>query len=342
MAKNTHFTGLQWLRFIAALLVVIMHATEAAHLRGIGEGIWGLGSIGVDIFFVISGFVMALTTPDSPGKGGRIQLAKDFLVRRLIRIVPLYWFYSVVKVGMVLAVPSLAMRTVLDPDHVLASFLFLPSMAPWGYVQPVLPVGWTLNFEMFFYLVFALAIALGVGRLWFASLFFVCIMILNGVDSNRPALSFYAQDIVFEFILGVIIAKVVRSDYSLSPLVGVLFLIAGLCGVWWPDWLGVQSRLVYWGVPCAFIVFAFVALEPWFVRSVSWGRRLVFWGDASYSIYLSHSFAVPAAVIVMIKCGVGEVVPVVIFAVVTSMVVGALSYVILEKPMTDLLRKRFS
>ncbi|MDB5937705.1 MAG: acyltransferase, partial [Polaromonas sp.] len=154
------FIGVQILRFVAAMLVVVMHITEAISVRITGAGpdhYWSAGAIGVDIFFVISGFVMAMSTARLPaGNQTNWQAAWIFMKRRLLRIAPLYWFYTLLKAALVLILPSLALRSSIDMQHLLASMLFIPALSPWGLVQPTLPVGWTLNFEMLFYVVFAI------------------------------------------------------------------------------------------------------------------------------------------------------------------------------------------
>jgi len=146
--------GIQYLRFISAMLVVVMHATEAIALRlpSSGQQIWDRGSVGVDIFFVISGFVMTITClPGGTYGSNPLKEAGNFFWRRIVRIAPIYWVYTLLKVALVLALPSLALRTSISAEHVLASLFFWPTVAPWGLIQPVLPVGWSLNFEMLFY-----------------------------------------------------------------------------------------------------------------------------------------------------------------------------------------------
>ena len=95
----------------------------------------------------------------------RARQAGQFLQRRLLRVLPLYWFYTLLKVALLAAVPAVAMRYSLDLSHLAASLAFVPWTSPWGEVQPVLPVGWTLNFEMLFYALFALAMLLGLPRM---------------------------------------------------------------------------------------------------------------------------------------------------------------------------------
>jgi len=175
------FTGLQILRFVAAMLVAVMHITQAISIHVTGRGdahYWGAGSAGVDIFFVISGFVMAITTQGEPARGpARLAAAWVFIQRRILRIVPLYWFYTLLKAALLLAIPALAVKSTIEPVHFAASLLFIPMKSPWGLVQPVLPVGWTLNFEMLFYMVFAIAIALGAPRVRFCLTVFLALFL---------------------------------------------------------------------------------------------------------------------------------------------------------------------
>ena len=118
------FVGLQILRFAAAMLVAVMHITQAIsiHITGRGESVyWGTGAVGVDIFFIISGFVMMISTANVPFHGpDRTANAWIFIKRRILRIVPLYWFYTLLKAALILAVPALAVKSVIEPSHLAA------------------------------------------------------------------------------------------------------------------------------------------------------------------------------------------------------------------------------
>lgn len=153
------FYGIQALRFIAAALVVVAHATQAVSIRlqgGDGQSYWELGTFGVDIFFVISGFIMATTTNRMPG--GWV-FALEFMRRRLIRIVPMYWIYTSLKLLAVGLVAGSSTKPFPTIDHIVASYFLVPYPDASGELWPVLPVGWTLTFELTFYIAFALAIA---------------------------------------------------------------------------------------------------------------------------------------------------------------------------------------
>src|SRR5690242_14133524 len=132
--------GIQALRAVAALLVVAYHAVEqwTAHRPGYGSGeYWPNGSAGVDIFFVISGLVMTISVKRN---AGRAHPAWTFAKDRIIRIVPLYWLVTTLKIAAVLALPRLVTRTSLDPLYVAGSYALLPLYDGNGPVHPVLPV----------------------------------------------------------------------------------------------------------------------------------------------------------------------------------------------------------
>jgi exopolysaccharide production protein ExoZ len=339
---NQKFAGIQILRFVAAMLVVVMHLTQAVsiHITGAGAGkYWAAGSSGVDIFFVISGFVMAVSTgPSPPALQDRVQSAWIFLKRRFLRIVPLYWFYTLAKAALLIVLPGLAARSSIDPAHLAASLLFIPAMSPWGFVEPTLPVGWTLNFEMLFYAVFALAIALAVPRIRFCLLALMLVFFAGRYFSEVVPLAFYAQSIIFEFVLGICIAFYFSRLKKLPTSTGWLSIGIGLILMFGFNWSSSADRFLTWGLAAALLVLGALWLEPWTAKSRLLAP-LSFLGDASYSIYLSHTFVVPAGVLALRKMGFTDMIivaPTVLLAVVLS---GCASYLWLERPMTRWLKR---
>jgi exopolysaccharide production protein ExoZ len=338
------FTGLQALRFVAAMLVAMMHITQAIsiHISGTGDSVyWAPGSSGVDIFFVISGFVMAISTRDLAQPGAaRLAAAWVFMKRRILRIVPLYWFYTLLKAALLLAIPALAVKSTIVPAHLAASLLFIPAMSPWGFIQPTLPVGWTLNYEMLFYVVFALAIALGAPRIRFCLLVFLSVILAGRQFPGSVVLAFYAQSIVFEFILGVCIAHaLLRYGSGPAPLAAVL-VAGGVLFTFGLGWEPGSERLVPWGLAAAALVLGTVWLEPLIARAPL-ASRLSFLGDASYSIYLSHTFVVPACVLALRRLGVLDPVAVSLVTALAVIAAGCASYLWLEKPMTAFFKRLF-
>lgn len=334
--------GLQYLRFFSAMLVVVMHATEAVALRMPNSGIktWGTGSVGVDIFFVISGFVMALTTVRGDANSTSSWLAaRKFMWRRLIRIAPMYWIYTLLKILLVIALPAFALRTTLTPDHVLASFFFWPATAPWGLTQPILPVGWSLNFEMLFYFIFALAIWMRARPEVFCLVAFLALFGAAEVFEGSVALAFFAKTIIFEFLYGVAIALIAKNSLVPSKNASLLILILGAVFIFIPP-AGFENidRAISWGIPAAMLVLGTVGAERWIPSAQLTWKRFAFWGDASYSIYLSHSFVVPGVVIVCSKLKLDTPTTVVLLVCMASIFVGGLSYKLIEKPITQKLK----
>jgi exopolysaccharide production protein ExoZ len=151
IALNPTLNSIQYLRAVAAVMVPYHHAR--ARLPGIYEVLPNpLGGAGVDLFFVISGFIMVITTA---GRGSR---PGDFMLRRIARIVPSYWFYTTALALFIVAMPGVLNLSVTLP-HYLESIFFVPHVSRDNQLsfctgerslQPLLQPGWTLNFEMFF------------------------------------------------------------------------------------------------------------------------------------------------------------------------------------------------
>ena len=142
--------SIQYLRALAALLVVFVHAQEQYPIGGrIIPSAFGLG--GVDLFFLISGFVMTFTAAQRP------LTRLDFLKRRVVRIVPLYWTMTLATAGLIFVAPALTRDSHFAWSDLLTSLSFIPhyNAGKAGSISPIIKLGWTLNYEMFFYLVFA-------------------------------------------------------------------------------------------------------------------------------------------------------------------------------------------
>lgn len=328
--KNYH--GIQGLRYLAAILVVGMHTSEAMHQRLLDIEIPKLnfGSIGVDMFFIISGFIMMASTDGVHASITKPKLALQFITKRIIRIIPMYWLYTTLKVVSVLIIPTLALRTKLDPTHVTCSYLLFPCEAPWGLIQPVLPVGWTLSFELLFYFIFALTIALGINRMLGTMLVFIFIYTAGALWQGNTVFSFFGKSIIFEFILGMLIylltkrVKVAWHGVFLF-LIGITSLIYGVQNILHLD------RLIAVGIPCAFIVAGVIALENW-ITQTRINKILTPLGDSSYSLYLSHSFTVPLMVVIFSQININQAWLVIASTILTSTFIGLISFHLIEKP----------
>lgn len=283
------FASLQILRAVAAWTVVFHHYMQLyfdfKSESGIGNFFSQYGSLGVDVFFVLSGFVMYLLASKST-KG-----STPFLIDRLFRIAPIYWFYSALVVACIYVFPRGFAYTDFNLKSLLTSALFLPSWNPSGLgMYPVLTVGWTLNFEMFFYV--ALACFMAVSSRHFMKILLVVLTMLpliypSGAYFSQVAGSFK----LYEFLAGALLAMVwtgatgamIRRYYAMSLAVTFACILTGV-GL-------LILRNSY--LPIAVSIVAFTLLcEPHLRLESRIVRALVRLGDESYSTYLSHCIVI--------------------------------------------------
>ncbi|MBX5184461.1 acyltransferase [Rhizobium sp. NZLR5] len=278
---------LQYLRAIAALMVVYFHAIlQLAKVNpAVDATAFVYGETGVDIFFVLSGLVMWLTT------SGRAMSPIDFARRRIKRIVPLYWLATLFSAVVALAAPSLLKSTVFDLSHLIASLFFLPwaNAADPSTIAPVVVPGWTLNYEMFFYLVFALLLALPeVRRIPAMLAVFAMILIGCWLLPEMTASRFYGEPIILEFLAGVVLGWLYRQKVLLPNRWAWAALALGFAFLFINEALmGPESRFYAWGIPAIFIVYGAVSIDFSRLPFIGWLNYL---GDCSYSIYITHAF----------------------------------------------------
>lgn len=314
---------LQALRGAACLMVVLYHTLQAmAGERAIAR--WPNLSAGVDLFFVLSGVVVAATLR---GAASGLPAARRFLWRRAARILPLYWFVTTIKLAITAAAPALTPHTLPSPGLVLASFCLVPARDGAGQIRPVLPVGWSLEFEAAFYVLAALALA--AGRRVTSILPLLALAALAGFwrAPAWPAPLSLANGLCLEFGAGLLLGGAMRRLPGwaarhagvLAALAFLLLLTLPLAGPW---------RFLVWGGPAAAIVAAGLALEP------RLGPRLPPWllaaGDASYATYLLHPLVVPA----LAHLGLGALAPPL------SLAAGQALHATVDQPVQALLRGR--
>lgn len=293
----SNWLSIQYLRGFAALLVVWHHAyQQLAKIIDIQMPNWFDGRFGVDLFFVISGFIIWITTCDSQTS------SLEFWRRRLIRIAPLYWLCSFGIIGLVIMAPGLFDRSKLDLGHVVQSLLFVPHFDPFkpASMRPLLFVGWTLNFEMFFYFVFGLCLVLrprhrlGTIVVSLGSLVAVGAIIQPALDS--ALFHTYTNPLLLEFLAGVVIGSAYSAGWRPPSTLSyglILMAIVSFIGLHYGlDVNTVEWRAICWGLPVSLLVAGLAGVERAVnLPHVASMRRL---GDASYAIYLSHLFALGA------------------------------------------------
>ena len=336
VAAAPKYNGVQIVRLIASTLVVVFHATKLASERIGHIPIWRKAAYGVDLFFVLSGFVIVWSSAKL------INRPEGWLVfaeRRLVRIVPMYWLATTVKLLLMLAVPALIVHARLSWVTALASYAFLPSTNLDGSFYPILGVGWTLNFEMLFYLFFSIA-------LFFRWNVYVALGILLSVQGlglylrqpSWPPISFYLDMIVLEFFFGMLIGRFCLTRRHLPRGVALTLFFGGFALLLMPHFgYLLIRRVVFAGIPAAMIVWGVTSLEPLFRRTPSF---LLFLADASYATYLFHLLVAQAAPVLMVRYHLHRPLVSVILSTLISLVTGAIVHQYVERPTTNWLRKR--
>jgi exopolysaccharide production protein ExoZ len=324
--------SVQYARGVAAVSVLLFHAFNDANATGYPEQVL---QAGVDLFFVISGFIMWVTT-------FRSDIGpKAFLGKRVRRIVPLYWVFSAVAVLTAAVAPQLGKST--GTEHAIASFLFLPAVNPVTHkAEPLLAPGWTLNHEMLFYLIFALALTLSSRRRRLLAVIGlnVTLAVVGWLTHGPLLVSFYSNPIILEFVFGVIVGWIYTNGYSASRRVsGVTVTAAALTMVFFAAAWGqtVILRVVLWGIPAALIVLGLALAEN--AKPVAQRRSWKFLGDASYSIYIVHGVMLAALFSIVNHLHAPDIVMIPLGAPI-ALIGGLIVYRYIESPMTNYLSGR--
>jgi exopolysaccharide production protein ExoZ len=337
--------NLHLLRVIAALGVVYFHTTSEAGLKLD----WAVGSRGVDVFFVISGFIIAYIGTTKP---------EQFFRRRLIRVVPFYWAATLFVFAIAAIVPQFLRSTSANVPHLVTSLLFIPHESVTGEMQPTLVLGWSLNFEMFFYVLFA--IGLWISTKW-SPLICVCAIVgfviaIHTIGGEGPIRSFYARPIVLEFCYGIAVfylfswcsvrrdrfAKIAGLKWLLLVVfVGNLVAIAVFEQFYRDD----VPRYLLAGIPSFFIVASALLLER--IYGLSTKNRLIYLlGESSYIIYLVHPYIVFTVLRVVVKNAAAQPSPVLALLIVgllaLTSVISIAIHVLFEKPVMAFLRARLT
>ena len=342
--------NLQVLRVLAAAMVLFGHVQEELFQSvltaedGFHEirPVWWPG--GVDVFFVISGFIMYHIARRQFGVPG---LAKRFLFKRLVRIAPPYWFFTTLLLAVMLVRPGYVAHSALEPWHVIASYLFWPTYSPTGELLPLLITGWTLSFELLFYGIFSLGMLLPLRRgMALIVLMLSAVAAAVALDFQSAALRFWCNPIVLEFLFGIGIAELRRRGLRLAPLTSiaccalavaamVLLQTAGVTGNYW------NYRFLWMGAPSALLCAA-LALAPDPPAPSPWYRLLVSGGDASYSLYLSHPFALGAGAVILRGVGLSNPWLYLLGSLLVAMVAAMVIYRVLEHPFHRWLEPRLA
>ncbi len=309
-------------------------ATILGHMADIGKA-------GVDIFFVISGFVMMMISNRSSKSEDKPEV---FLLKRAVRIYPLYWFYTGVALVIFLLRPELANRSGgVGETSIMHSFLLFPDKSG----APIVGQGWTLIHEMYFYLTFSLILfarpsfrgPLLIGWAVVVALFtYAWKPSLNWISpSYRITIELVFSPLTLEFLSGCLVAYISQRKYcsynmrQASLYLGLfLLLIAGIFNKCHDG----TFRELFYGIPAFLIVHGAITMEckAGFLKS----RLLTFIGDASYSIYLSHIFCLSFCILVwkyFKSLGLYDNLIALVMMATISLAAGIFSYRFIERPL---------
>ncbi|MCP2087798.1 UNVERIFIED_ORG: peptidoglycan/LPS O-acetylase OafA/YrhL [Paraburkholderia sediminicola] len=229
---------------------------------------------------------------DSPG-----MTVGRFLADRIARIVPLYWLLTFSVLAGTLIAPSLFNSTTANFGNLLKSLLFIPYRKESGEIFPMLFVGWTLNYEMMFYVVAAVSLILmRRHRLLFASALILAIFCaLKASGSHGAIATFYSYQRVFEFPLGFASYWLWKLGVRIIPVLAGCIVACAYAWMAFVDWHAMANiPLLYYGIPAFLMVIGSLSLESK-MGSGLLTRGAIFVGNASYAVYLSHPYCVEAA-----------------------------------------------
>lgn len=318
---------IQLLRAVAAIAVVTQHIPFAVF----GDGFWG-----VDLFFAISGFIMCYVT---------CQDSEHFFTKRIIRIVPLYWAGTIGIFSLALIAPNLLNTSTAALPPFLKSLAFIP-FDKGGLVVPLLFQGWTLNYEMLFYLLFSLSMLISQRyRAGICSALIAGLVLYGQFASSKSLIvDFFTQPILLEFSLGMLCFTLfvrIRNDkqeWSLGwLLVGVLAIVSLPYAA---RFIPSDERVVKWGILSAIALLAIVLG----LSKVKLPRYVVLLGDASYSLYLFHPYVIQflnkAFKLSRLNSPSFMAYAMAIVVTIACCIFGVLLFKYVEKPMTNYLRNK--
>ena len=269
--------NLQLLRAFAAINVVYLHVLIGGESYGkpsiVFPYVGGWGANGVDIFFVISGFVMIYTHSINP------KTILNFYKSRILRIVPVYWLITSFIILIYFFFPNIFRSLIIDIKSSISSFLFVSQIL--NSSHPIINLGWTLEWEMLFYLIFGLALYFRTLNRIIISIFFMMVLII-----------FVSEKLYFlEFFLGVISGYLYIKLKKINQNTGFIILVLGILALLMS--LNPNSKLVdydrvlIWGLPATLIV-----IGATYSKQVK-NQFILYLGDASYSIYLLQMLTIP-------------------------------------------------
>ena len=339
------FLGLEALRLFACSLIVLYHAHSMIRSVPKPDGsMVGDPDVGwhfaLDIFFVMSGF---LAVAMGRGLFGISGAPKFFIIRRLIRIVPLYWIFTALFAGLFLVAAGNSHGSdFVTVERFFASLFFVP--VPDG---PIVPLGWTLNYEMYFYTLFALSLFFGYGRgvAFLLIVIFGSVLASLAIPVNAYAVTFWAGPLMLDFAWGIIIAVLYLQGLRLPLLLCVVFGLAAFYPLSLADHFFETFdplRPLTLGLGSALFVAA--SVFPRGQASLGSAGKMIGQLDKSvFSVYLTHVLTLKALQMIYVRLGLADdygPIPFIVFASIIAFTAGFIFYRLVDKPLTSYLNRR--
>jgi exopolysaccharide production protein ExoZ len=341
LPPKSNLTSIQTLRGIAALVVALahLHSVETKFGADALLGNWAIvGFGGVDLFFVISGFVMVWVTRSDQG---RLQTIPRFWLARFLRVYPLWWLALSAIVAVWLMRPEWVYSSNQATPDILRSYLLLPAAS-----LPLHAVGWTLIHEVWFYLVFGVILIAPIRFFPYIIGLWALIVVVAALalpSPSSPLLALIRHPLTLEFILGAGVGFVAtrRTLPFAKPVLQAGILIIVLCALSIRDNPGAAfadewTRVAMFGAPCAMILWGAVGLNQLGSTSPKWTQSL---GNWSYALYLFHVpvfAAIGRAAAPLSRPGPLDNIAFLIVAVSTAIGVAFMVHILFEKPVQRL------
>ena len=336
--------SIQYLRGIAALLVVLSHIAWKNIQAGGDTMHWWheAGQFGVDIFFIISGFIMVYITQNMHQKPHGVR---TFIKKRFIRIVPLYWFYTIIALTIFIVMPE-RVNSAGGDTQIFKSLFLLPLASSENYL---VGVGWTLHYEFIFYILFAFGLlltrALGniaVGSVILFSVYYASFISMEGMSYIAHS---FLNDIFIEFALGMLLFHIINNLKRFHISLSFLSIGIGLLQFYYLHTGGSFTGIhhIDTGMSAFLICFGVISLEYFLVKKEI--KLLTKLGDASYSLYLLHPFVLVA--VVMVNDKFQDTIPqnqtfLIMMMLIVSLISGYISHIYIEKNLIKLTKRLFN
>lgn len=315
------------LRFIAAICVCWLHLSFALKSE------WGFGGFGVDMFFIISGFLMMIV---SEGNFSFI----NFMAARIMRIIPLYWSLTILIALVAIAIPSMLRTVYWDLQWFIESLFFYPGFRSEIGFRPMLKLGWTLNYEIYFYLIFAIASTIcHKFRAHIVSIILLFAILVNYSGLFGPSLiTFYGDLIVLNFILGMLLFKLKSYNLNLPLVTSISLIIILFIIMFYTEQIKISHKLpttIINGIPSFFIFLLFLSINSKIETLPKiFYKSIRFLGDISYAIYLTHIYVI-ACITRLLDFQTMPVIVIVLLIVITA----SGTHIYFDQPMQKMFKK---